>query len=248
MSQDSETGKVVLDALDRTASRKTARVELQVLLFLDFDRPESRSSSRPPGTLMRRLVRELGRRVSRLLLRGLTRLFRRFVTRKISAQPTVGVLDFEAHRCMYGYRSYVMLVDGDRVWQGAPGTSVASLSSKPAAAYQPLWLFDLLRGVEQAQAEGMDIVEGLTCRRFLAHANLIRAADAVPYDMAVPAGIDQLADLTRLPVGVWVDERGHLRRVSVRHFNDDFGRNSSTVSVTELGTQPPSDWSRLESL
>lgn len=258
MSQESESPKVVLDALERTTARKTARIELRFMLAFELDAPKSRSSPQPAGKLIRRLVHELGRRVLRLLLWGVTRLFRRW-TRQLTAQRAVGVVDFEAHRCTYGYpsQSEVMLVVEDRLWQGTPGTALASLSSKPAPASQPLWLVDLLHGVEQAHPQGVDVLDGHACRRYLAHANLNRATDAVSYDMAVPAGIDQLSDLTRIPVEVWIDDEGCIRRVSERHGKDDPMRGASTfslselgtqLSLSELGTQPPSDWSRLQSL
>lgn len=144
-----------------------------------------------------------------------------------------------------------MLVVGDRLWDGAPGTALASLSCEPAPASQPLWLLDVLRGVEQARSQGVDVLDGHACRRVLAHANLDRAGEAVSYEMAVPAGIEQLGGLTRIPVEVWVDDERCIRRITVRHGKDNVPmrmRGATTLSLSEFGTHLPSDWSRLQNL
>jgi len=168
--------------------------------------------------------------------------------RKLS-QPAVGVLDFAAHRCMYGYpgKSEVTVVVKDKQWAGASGTAAQALAPTAASAIQPLWLIDLVRGITEAQAEGEEACDGHMCRRFSAHADLNRAADEVPYQMALPQGIDQIAKLTRIPVEVWMDTEGLIRRI--RHARRQPHRarpDTSTLELREFGVQPPSDWSRLE--
>ncbi len=64
--------------------------------------------------------------------------------------------------------------------------------------------------------------------------------------MAVPAGIDQLGDLARITVDVWIDDDGCLRRI--RYTSGDargVGVTTTTLDLTELGVALPSDWSRI---
>jgi len=93
VSHELETSEV-LDALERTTSRKTARIELQIGLAFGY-LAESGSSPQLADRFTRRVVNELGDRFSRLLLWGALRLASRWARWRF-----VGVIDFEAHRCM----------------------------------------------------------------------------------------------------------------------------------------------------
>lgn len=265
MAHEPVSREDVPGALERTLARGAARFEYRYELDFDFDWPASQSPPVRVGPLVRHLMRRRSGQALNALLRAMRDLLMRWAGQlaasatlrvskrwsgKLSAQRAVGVIDFDAHRCMYGYpgRSEVMLVVGDRYWQGAPGTAVDALSEKPgSSAIQPLWVLDLVRGVEEAHASGEEVLDGHTCRRLSAHADLNRVADAVPYQIALPPGIEQLGQLTQLPVELWVDRDGQIRRI--RHSSGErpgAPMNTSTVELRELGVEPPSDWSRLE--
>ncbi|MEJ7893448.1 MAG: hypothetical protein WKF94_12500 [Solirubrobacteraceae bacterium] len=113
---------------------------------------------------------------------------------------------------------------------------------------QPLWLVDIVRGVIDVGQPAADDIAGQPCRRFAAHADLLRAADAVAYQMAVPPGMEKVDDMRRIPVEVWVGDDGYIRRV--RHTsgrpNQPYG--TSTLDLTELGVELPLDWSQLPGL
>lgn len=171
----------------------------------------------------------------------------RLTKRWMARQRAAGIVDLDAHRCMYGYSgaSEVTLVAGAKHWHGQSGTAVGSLSEKPASALQPLWLLDLVRGVEEAHVSGEERLDGHTCRRLIGHADLNRAANAVSYDLALPSGMDELGQLTRMPLELWVDAERRIRRI---RYGSDASSSATmvlTLDLREFGVESPSDWSRL---
>ena len=88
-------------------------------------------------------------------------------------------------------------------------------------------------------------LDGRTCRRFAAHADLNRVAEAVTYRTAIPEGMSRLDDLARIPVDVWLDDDGHIRRVRHTSGGANASTEISTLDLTELGTELCSDWSHL---
>lgn len=245
MSPEPVAGEEVLAALERTVRCRSARIEVRFQIsWGDAFLSESGRTSPRGGSVRRRLTRWAGAVVGRMLNSGMQRLLKRLS--KTLAQGVVGILDFEANRCVYYMeRSKAEMIVGDRQWYGAPGASVAGLAAGPASALQPLWLVDLVRGVMDAREQGPERLNGGTARHFSAHADLNRAAEAVSYEMAVPSDIDQLVDLTYIAVEVWVDEDGYLRRI--RHASGDggTGMSTTTLDLIELGIATPSDWSRI---
>jgi len=161
-----------------------------------------------------------------------------------------GVIEFGAHRCMYGYpgEQEAVMVSGDRSWSGTPGSAVDSLSAGKAPVEQPLWLFDLVRGVVEArEVPGVDR-EGGRSRRFAAIADLNRVAEAVGHHVRLPTGTKWLADLKRIPVEVWVNDDGYIRRIRLREGPLDAPMRSSTLELSEFGIELDVDWSRLSTL
>ncbi|MDQ6776108.1 MAG: hypothetical protein M3071_07805 [Actinomycetota bacterium] len=242
MSQEPATGEEVLAALERTLRCGSARIEFRFQVSLDDAFASESGSTRPRGgSVRRRLIWLVESVVSRMFEWGMPRLVKRLSKRM--AEGMVGIIDFEANRCVYyESRSKAEMIVRDRRWHGAPGTTVEGLSAGPASALQPLWMVDLVRGVVDAREQGAELLDGRTVRRFSAHADLNRAAGAVSYEMAIPLGIDRLNDLTHIAAEVWVDDDGHIRRI--RHLS---GKpiSTSTLDLTEFGITLPSDWSRI---
>lgn len=170
-------------------------------------------------------------------------------SRKFAGQVKHGLIDFAAHRCMYGpfkfskARDPAVLVVQDRAWSGAAGQPIDRLSAHTASAHQPLWLVDILRGVVDAEECGVNVLHGLRCTRFVAQVDLASAADALSYPIAIPPGISQFHELKNFPVEVWVDDDGYLRRIG--HTAGAGGVSTATIDLTEFGIPLPSDWSRL---
>ncbi len=250
MSNES-AGSQVVEALEHTFGSASARLQLRFearwpddLSTSDFGSP---SETGDPAA--RRLWRWLGAVALRAFIWGIRRVTDRWA--KTAAQPQLGVIDFAAHRCMYGplkvskERKEAVLVVEDRYWTEAPGEQIDRLSVKSASAYQPLWLLNLLRGVVDAEKRGVDFLHGQTCTHFGAQADLLRAADALAYETALPPpGVSQLQELKKIPVEVWIDAEGYVRRA--RH--TAAGKTSVlTVDLAEFGMSLPCDWSRLPS-
>ncbi|MEJ7891011.1 MAG: hypothetical protein WKF94_00025 [Solirubrobacteraceae bacterium] len=264
MDEESATaGEEVVAALERTLRRGSARIELQNQFspkdMLDGANREASSNSKSTrsrdGSRWRRLKRRCWDVMLPHLLSGIMRLAVRWM-HKIGAPYAVatGVIEFGAHRCMYGYpgEPEAVMVSGDRSWNGTSGSAVDSLSAGKAPVEQPLWLFDLVRGVVEArELPGVDR-EGGRSRRFSAVADLNRVAEAVGHNVRLPTGTMWLADLKRIPVEVWVDDDGYIRRIRLREGPDDAlahsSRWSSTLELSEFGIELEVDWSRLSTL
>ena len=169
----------------------------------------------------------------------------RFATH-ITKEPATGVVDFQAHRCVFDSSPPTGnsdLIIGDRHWSGSPGTTLAGLHDKPARTFQPLWLVDLLRGVVDAREQAVEDIDGRNARRFLAHADLDHASAAASYTLAVPDDAAKRTDDGHLAVDVWIDDDGHIRRIRHTALADPLF--TVTVDLTDFGTALPSDWSRI---
>ncbi len=244
MTDDAATGRLVVDALERTRLRGSALIEFtfeaSVAEIPAFGAPSERPGD---GSLRRRSTGAMWRGALRIVFWGLRRVLER-VTQM--TKGVLGVLDLQGHRCVYYPKpTEAELVVGDQRWTGAPGTAVDRLPARAASALQPLWLIDLVGGVVEAREHPRERLDGRVARRFSARADLTRAGAAVSYEMAVPSGIEQLGDLERIRVDVWIDDDGYLRRI--RHTSGDASKGvmTSTLELTELGVALPPDWSRI---
>ena len=249
MSNESARSQVV-EALERTLESGSARLHLRFETRWpdDLSASDLRGAGKTGDPAARRLRRWLGAVALRAFFWGSRRVMDRWI--KTTAQPQLGVIDFAAHRCMYGplkvskEREEAVLVVEDRYWTGAPGEQIDRLSANTASAYQPLWLLNVLRGVVGAEKRGVDFLHGQTCTHLGVQVDLLRAADALTYEMALPLGVRQLQELKKIPVEVWIDGEGYVRRA--RHTAAG-GTSVLTVDLTEFGISLPCDWSRLPS-
>lgn len=245
MSDEPTTREQVCGALERTVRRGSARVEFRFHVSLDEAFVSESGSMRPQGgSVWSRLTTQVGAIVSRMLRWGLPRLLKRLS--KTMAEGMVGTIDFEASRCVYyPAPSKAEMIVGDRRWYGAPGTTIEGVAGEPASDVQPLWLIDLVRGVVDAREEGAESLGARRARRFSAHADLDRAAEAVGYEMAVPSDLRERGDPKYVAVEVWVDDDGYIRRIRRASGDPGTAMFTSTLDLTEFGIALPSDWSRI---
>ncbi len=224
MAQESATIEEVLRAHERTLRCGSARIVLSSQI----------------AVLTRMFL--FGMRVVFLLRRSSKTVY----SPKMLEEPMPGIIDLEAHRCVYHEdRSKAELIVGDRCWHGAPRTTVDGRSAQPASAYQPLWLVDVVGGVVDATEQAPEAVNGRMTRRFSAHADLNRAAETVPYKMALPPG-GKYFRVTRISLEVWVDHDGYIRRIrQISAYSGVLTRSTITLDVMEFGIALPSDWSRI---
>jgi hypothetical protein len=232
----------VTEALERTLELGSAQLELHFEPRLpdDFGSGDAGSTSDKTGPVARRVWRWLRARAWRAFRWGGLRLMERWI--KQAAQAQRGVVEFAAHRCMYGHDPAILVVE-DRSWSGASGESIDRLSPHPATAHQPLWLLNLLRGAVDGEERGVELLRGRRCTRFDVQSDVLRAADALSYGMALPPGASRVDELRNTPVQVWIDDEGHLRRA--RQPGAGPGPSVLTLDLTEFGVPLPADWSRL---
>jgi hypothetical protein len=222
----------------------------RVALAEDLFSTKSRSTTRRRGSSLTRGFRRIGAAAGRGLWWAVTRLFNRW-SQQMAAQRQPGVVDFAGHRCMYGpykasrNREEAVLVVGDRKWSGAPGTPVDQLAAEDAGWMQPLWLIDLLGGIAEDRGQAREVLGGARCTRFAAHVNLFRASEVLSYDLALPTGVKRLGDLEKVPVELWIDDAGYIRRI--QHSSGEGGEWSVTLDLSSFGIEEASDWSRLPS-
>ena len=137
----------------------------------------------------------------------------------------------------------------DRLTARTLGGSLAQLGGTPT---DPLAQIDALRGVVEARAVGPEPVDGVPATHYAAVVDLL--ATPVAGDPARRPAVDrQIAEIgtNRVPVDVWVDEEGLLRRTTQTVAAPDRpGRPATattvTVTLTEHGlpvgvTPPPAD-------
>lgn len=248
MLEDRAPVEEILAAHKRTVSRGSARIEFRYEVSFHFDKSKHRRNPRQGDSPLRRLSRRWMPALIELLASGMIRLFTRG-SRKVVAPRAFGVIDFTGQRCMYGYPRETgqdtVLVVRDEEKRGTPGSNTHELSAEPASALQPLWLFDLVRGVVDATELTAETLDGHPCRYFKAQADLNRVAEVVSYELAIPSGMDRLGDASRIPTEVWVDDHGHIRRIRHTTESNIGPKGNATLDLTEFGIELPSDWSRL---
>lgn len=152
-----------------------------------------------------------------------------------------GVLDLVGRRWMVDYHSHAVLHVGTQEWSGRSGRPLDTLDVATPRIPSPLWLFDLVAGVNGAEDHGTEEVDGPRWRHLLATADLAEASARRPEGMASPAR-NRYEDLLAPPIEVWLDD-GHLRRL---RFVGELG--TDTLTLTEFGIPAEGlDWSRLPS-
>jgi hypothetical protein len=134
----------------------------------------------------------------------------------ITVRVDHGAIDFAGARCAVAGERRSTIVVGDSEWTGRPGRRIETGAEHPARAAQPLWLFDLCRGVVAVEpAERADGAEagGEALRGHAARADLARVSAAVPYEVAVPYPVAHVEELIGFPFVVWTDDAGRIRRI-----------------------------------
>ncbi len=215
-------------AAERTRQERTARIHHEMTFaFENVDRAAE----------WRRVRRG---RLRRVLSWG-TRRILGFLSSRVRVKAD-GVIDFELRRVLTDFGRAQLLEAGDHrfVWRrGRWGQD-----GRAGAAGQPSWLFDLLAGVVDARKLGQDEVRGVSCRRYDAKVDLARASAASPYGLAVPQ-VDRYEDLSNLPLEVWLDGQGRVRRLrfsaeplgtTLELF--DFGRPTSPQGPSAASARP----------
>lgn len=186
-----EADGLLAGALERTIAAGTARLTLTRRYDLTASMPVLRRHGGIVSTAVRRAAG------------GTT----------VTVRVGHGAIDFARSRCAVAGERRSTVVVGDSEWTGRPGRRIETGAEHPARAAQPLWLFDLCRGIVAAEAGEADRNGGESLRAHHARADLARVSAAVPYEVAVPYPVAHVEELTAFPFGVWTDADGRIRRI-----------------------------------
>jgi hypothetical protein len=125
-----------------------------------------------------------------------------------------GRIDFANQRSLYreDEDQWTLTAPGLE-FMGEPGEWEQVVSDDDALVdhIDPLWLLQLIAGVVEASEDGQEAVLGEPCKRYRTVASLAVATAQSKRKMEPPSSRGNL-DLDRLPIDVWVDDAGRIRR------------------------------------
>lgn len=227
----------IAHAVERTAATGRARVSVEAVTDARplIDGPEMKLPPSPqPG------LRGLLNRATSMIFRLVVGCLANYAS---APGRAIGFLEFESRRSAIDYGAYAELVDGSNQWDGRSGRALATLGSDPVQATGPLWLFDLLRGVADASHVGSDTVRGRVCDHVRASVDVARVSAARPDPTPLPPGTTFEA-LEALPLEVWLDDEGLVRRIRFE-YDLPTGARRTSLELFDFGTAASVDWSRL---
>ena len=99
-------------------------------------------------------------------------------------------------------------------------------SARGSAAYTPVWVVELPRGVTEAAVSERETVDGAPCRRLTVRCDPNLAAERSRHGMQIP-------DHPSVPAELWIDSSGCLRRIRVTEVFQE-GESHEAGLVTEL--------------
>jgi hypothetical protein len=123
-----------------------------------------------------------------------------------------GLIDFERQRSLYGTdKSNLKLRVPGRSYVGEPGEWYADDRPDELWIDDPFWLLAILEAVVEAVAQGDEAALGTTCRRYTGLADF-KLAGAIAGRVVNPPPAPERMNLSRLPIEVWLDDAGRIRR------------------------------------
>jgi hypothetical protein len=122
-----------------------------------------------------------------------------------------GRIDFEHERSLYsqGKSTWQLHTVGHR-YIGEPGEWYAD---EPTGLYDddPFWLLAILPATIEAAAQGDETVLGTQCHLYSGFVDFNLAVTTTDRQIGPPLSAGQV-DLSALPIEVWLDESGRIRR------------------------------------
>ena len=257
--------EAVRAAYERTVAAGTARITCGSETHWQLPQmPEKQQRS-----AAQQAVIGIGTTVAKSVGKGLLRL----ITRKADPwhRQATGYVDLLGRRMQIDYGSFAELQIGDQEWSGRSGRPLDTLPAQQVRQSSPLWTLELLAGVDHATRSASDPDESdpnesgtndsgpnesstaesdpdgavdLGWQRFSATASLPAAIAVHGRSMSTPAR-DRYEDLLAIPVTVWIDDDGFLRRVQCK-LRDETYADRTVLTLHEFGVDVDHlDWSRL---
>lgn len=223
-------------ALADSSSRLLDTGLTRIAVIQSVDVPEDWNSKWSPGSrLAWGAAKAIGRGISRLA--GAPRL-------DLRHQEAEGVLDLAGRRYTLLHSWMAQLGVGGTCWTGAPGGELSDefLDDVGRGQPDPLWFADLLIGAHSPAVAGSGSIRGTECRHLTASVDLHRVAAESTEAVWVPERADY-RELAALPIAVWLDDAGVLRRI--RYFTDK--DSSRSLELWDHGSvqEDSVDWTRL---
>jgi hypothetical protein len=129
-----------------------------------------------------------------------------------------GRIDFQRERCLYfaGGEGWRLSAPGLE-FVGEPGRwEQVVLNDDSLERGDPLWLLALIGASIDATDKGSDSVLGERCQRYAAVASFPIAVEQTERSLQPPRQNCATVDVERLPIDVWLDRAGRIRRAIVR--------------------------------
>jgi hypothetical protein len=143
-----------------------------------------------------------------------------------------GRIDFAQQRSIFNRGSYWKLSTAEYDWFGRPGDWEGDGRSH-LTIEEPLWLIRLVGAPVEACKEQDEPVRGVLCVRYRVRADFAAARAADRPDLVAPP-VEPGADLRRLPLTVWLDDAGRIRRVEFRA-----DQTLTTLELFDFGAADP---------
>jgi len=125
-----------------------------------------------------------------------------------------GRIDFVQERSLYAEDEdqWVLHTPGVE-FMGAPGEWERVVAEDHAVqAHEPLWLLRMIAAATDARYEQPDPVLGVRCDRYTVFASFELAARQAARPIEPPTDTPGKLDLERLPIDLWLDDAGRVRR------------------------------------
>jgi len=143
-----------------------------------------------------------------------------------------GSVDLDGDRSVYGVGdSWMLHIDGVR-FIGAPGEWELDEEVGALSVREPQWLLALLTGCVEAEDRGLIELGGAHWHHYRTECDLSRATSGTALEVLPPL-FDEGLDLARLPVDVWLDGDGRIRR-AVFHS----GADRTILELADFGAAP----------
>lgn len=154
-------------------------------------------------------------------------------TRAVDGIQTVdgpaGQIDLDGDRALYAVGDWwTLFIDGNS-YIGEPGDWELDEEGDALGPEEPQWLLALLVGCVEAEDCGVIEVGGVRWRHYRAACDLSRADSGTGRVVLPPLSREDL-DLSRLPVDVWLDGDGRVRRAVFHN-----GQYRTVLELSEFG-------------
>ena len=173
------------------------------------------------------------------LVRGLAREVRSHLNlSEIGGE--LGRVDFVNDRCLYPGGGGWVLDAPDANFIGEPGEWEGEVKDDEGLGEDSaLWLVDLVAGAVEASEQGPGKMLGAERVRYSAIADFASAATLSRRQLYPPLTFGRDLDPSRLPIDVWLDDAGRIRRAIFRRDRTVMTLELSEFGVPDLIELPP---------